>query len=192
MKRIQLIEIAVLVIALICGYQFFNSLVNSAISVVYLGIGRYDSAAFALEYLFFAAIYFGCFIVLVKNGKKVARYIDGQWQPASQEPEEGTINITLYQNNLLFIVLIAVCVITIITEIPSLLIGIYDYFKKESSGASGDLFDYRSHSEDLSFKVAAIRLTVSIIILFYARPISNWLGSLGGPRTLVAAPPNEP
>ena len=187
MKRVQLIEIGILAVALICGYKFFDTLVSSAISTLYqVAYGYGDSLAIIFQYLILAAIYFGLFLLLVRKRTWIAGYIDKQGEFVQDPEGSGEINFSLNQNNLLFIVLISLCLITLVTEIPSILIGIYNYFKKEVSWVRDP-----SLREDVNFKVAAIKLVVTVIILFYARQISNWFSKSSDQNKIVAEIPNE-
>jgi len=186
MKRIQLIEIAIIVVALVCGFKAFDSLIGIVIATFYQFAYSYtDAGPSIIQYILLTAIYFGIFLLLVRKRKLIALYIHGQGQAADTDTEEQAINITLYQDNLLFIVIVALCLVTLITEIPAILIGIYDYFKKESSGG-------RYSAENINFKAAAIKLVVTVIILFYAKPISKWFAGTSGPGTMVATSQSDP
>jgi hypothetical protein len=188
MKKVQLIEIGILAVALICGYKFFDSLVNTAITTLFYraALGYGDSLAFIFQYLILAALYFGLFLLLVRKRTWIAGYIDKQGEPGPDPAESDKINISLSQNNLLFIVLISLCLITLVTEIPSILIGIYNYFKKEVSWVKDPAL-----REDIDFKVAAIKLVVTVILLYYARQISDWFTKSADQIKVVAEIPNE-
>lgn len=187
MKKVQLIEIGILAVALICGYKFLDTLISTAITTVYQVAYSYgDSLALIFQYLVLAAIYFGLFLLLIRKRTWIASYIDKQGEPGPPPNDSDKINFSLTQNNLLFIVLVSLCLITLVTEIPSILIGIYNYFKKEVSWVKDPALQ-----EDVNFKVAAIKLIVTVIILFYARQISNWFSKSSDQNKVVAETPNE-
>jgi hypothetical protein len=187
MKKVQLIEIGILAVALICGYKFLDTLISSAITTLYRVAYSYgDSLAILFQYLILAALYFGLFLILVRKRAWIARYIDKQGEPGTEPGDSDKINFSLNQNNLLFIVLISLCLITLVTEIPFILIGIYNYFKKEVSRVK-DL----PVLEDVNFKVAAIKLVVTVIILYYARQISDWFSKSSDQNKVVAEIPNK-
>jgi hypothetical protein len=169
MKRVQLIEIGILSVALICGYKFFESLISTIITTLYqFTYGYPEPWTFIFQYLIFTAIYFTAFFLLIKYCKWIADYIDKKGQQPITDAESDTINISLQQSSLLFIILVAVCLITLIAEIPVILISVYNYFKKEAGGLR------RGSVDDLNFKSAAIKFIFTLIILFYARSISSW------------------
>ncbi len=188
MKKVQLIEISILVIALICGYKFFDSLVSSAITTLYMITYNYnESLATIFQYLVLAAIYFGLFLLLVRKRTWIAAYIDKQGEPGPDTGNAGDINFSVNQSSLLFIVLVSMCCITLITEVPTILIGIYNYFKKEVSR-----FAEGPTQSDINFKAAAVKLVVTVIVLYCARQISDWFGKSSDQSKVVAETPNQP
>jgi hypothetical protein len=168
MKRAQLIEIGILAVALICGYKFMESLISIVITTLYqLTYGYADTWSVVIQYLLFLAIYFAGFFLLIRYNKQIAHYIDKQGQPISDTGPE-TIPLSIQQNSLLFIILIALCLATLIEEVPVILLSVFNYFKKEAGGLRNGSVD------DLNFKAAAIKFTVTLIVLFYAKSISTW------------------
>ncbi len=190
MKKTQLIEIGILAVALICGYKFFETLISSAFSILYqFGYG-FEGSWFAIfQYLLIAGIYLGAFVILVKKRTWIAYYIDKQGEPNSNVSEQDTINIDLRQDNLLFIILVALCLITFVTELPSILIGIYNYFKTEVS--NGDKTITNNMIENVNFKSAAIKLVIAAIVLYYARPITNLFNKPSDQDDLVVKSPDD-
>jgi hypothetical protein len=169
MKRSQLIEIGILAVALICGYKFIESLISIVITVLYeFTYGYRDIGPAIIQYLLLLAIYFAGFFVLIRYNKQIADYIDKQAQPAADSNQEA-IHLSIQQSGLLFIILIALCLTTLITEIPLILLSIYNYFKSEAVGL------HRGSPDDVNFKAAAIKFVFTLIVLFYARSISGWL-----------------
>jgi hypothetical protein len=168
MKRSQLIEIGIIAVALICGYKFMESLISIMITVLYeVSYGYRDIGPVIIQYLLLLAIYFAGFFVLIRYNKQIADYIDKQAQPTADSSTE-TIHLSIRQSGLLFIILIALCLTTLLTEIPVIVLSVYNYFKKEAGGL------HRGSPEDVNFKAAAIKFTFTLIILFYARSISAW------------------
>ncbi len=168
MKKIQLIEIGILAAAIIAGYKFFDSIISAVISTLYRFAYNYaDTWSTVAQYLLLSGMYFAFFIALVKKRKIIAGFIDKQGEPGG---DAGQIPVNVNQRNLLFIILISLCVVTLINEIPSIVMGIYYYFKKEASGNHSGGYSL----EDLNFKAAAIKLVFTVILLGYARQICNW------------------
>ncbi len=190
MKKIQLIETGILAVALICGYKFFDSLISTAITTLYqFAYGYGDAWTAILQYLILAGIYFGFFILLIRKRSVIANFIDKQGQEGSAVADDDQFRINIHQNNLLFVIIIALCLITLITEVPSIVIGIYSYFKKEVSGT--DPPGYNS-VENLNFKAAAIKVVITVIVLGYAKQISHWFSKSAAKDDTVATTLNLP
>lgn len=179
MKRITLIETAILVTALICGYQAFDSFMRTLASAWYVIAGG-DFAYFTLNYLVQTAVYVALFYVLIRRGRMIAAYINHQWQP-HDDNSAGFVDIKLHRHNLLFVVLISLALITIVQEIPPAAAGVINYYRRQAGGFA----EWDQVGMDVNFKMAALRLLVSVLLLFYARPISNWFAKQPGDETVV-------
>jgi hypothetical protein len=127
-----------------------------------------DSWDLIFRYLIFIAIYCAGFFLLIRYNKQIADYIDKQGESTTTANTE-LVPLRIGQSNLLYIVLIALCLITLIEEVPVIILSIYNYFKKEAGGRSGNI-------EDLNFKTAAIKFVFTLIVLFTAKSISTWFG----------------
>jgi hypothetical protein len=177
MKRVQLIEIAVLAVALIFGYKFFESFFTVIVRFLYEVTGGFgDSWVSVLVSLFVSAIYFGLFILLVKKSKWIAGYIDskGQLKPELLPGQPEKINIHIQQSGLLYIILVVLCLSTILFQIPTILIYAYDYFKRVVGGEQKEMEAFGKSMEFIEFKIAAVTLVVTVVVLFYAKPIAEW------------------
>jgi hypothetical protein len=177
MKKVQLIEISVLAVALICGYKFFESLISIAITALYQFTNGYgDSWTIIIQYIFLTVLYFAGFIWLVRKRKWIAGYIynQGQLKPELFPEEVEKVNLSIQQPGLLYIILVASCLLTIITEIPTILIYVYDYFKSIAGGRQKDLESFGKGMSYINFKVAAVKIVVTIVVLLYARPVTEW------------------
>jgi hypothetical protein len=157
-----------LTIALICGYKFIESIFGMVLALLYQNTDPYSGVwSYIYRVLIASAVYCVALIVLVRYNRELANYVDRVGN--SNAVQEETIHLSIEQANLLYIVLVAVCLITLIQEIPTLLLSIYNYFKKEI-GRFGS-------RDDLNFKISAIKFVFAIIVLLAARPISAWFSN---------------
>jgi len=124
-------------------------------------------SSYIIRVLIASAVYCVALILLVRYNRELANYIDRVGNPNAAVEEK--VNIHIEQANLLYIVLVAVCLITLITEVPSLILSIYNYFKKE-------IGRYGTPS-DMNFKITAIKFVFAIVVLLTARPISAWFSN---------------
>src|SRR5450432_3350027 len=114
MKRIQLIEIGILMVALVVGFKSIESLFSVIVIFLYqtTGDGISGNWSFVIRYLIVAIIYFAAFLLLVKKTKWLAYYMDRQsdLKPELLPDEPEKININIQQTGLLYIALVVLCV----------------------------------------------------------------------------------
>jgi hypothetical protein len=170
MKRVQLIQVGILTITLVFGYKLVESIIATLITTFFqYGLWNDGASSVIIQYSAFTAFYFVAFFLLIRYHKQLAVYIDKQGQPATQGESPEIINIKLEQGSLLFIVLVAVCLLTLLEEIPTIILSVYYYFKRESGGGISS-----DNIESMRFKTSAIKFVFSLIVLFYSRKISDW------------------
>ena len=178
MKRVQLIEIAVLTVALICGYNAFDSFFSLLVQSLYSFFGTYyqNDWGGAITYLIMTVVYFILFFVLVKKSKWIAAYIDRRGQINTQllPEQKETILLKVHSESLLYIVLTVLFISVIVIQLPTVLIHAYDYFKTAVGGRQQEIEAFGRSIDFVNFKVAAAKLLVNIILLFYARPLAGW------------------
>ena len=167
MKRTHLIQIAIIAVALICGYKAIESLVSALITIMYEISYNAFSASIIIQYIFLTALYFAAFFLSIRYNRQIAAYIDKQGQPVIITDAEN-VNIIVNQQSLIFIVIIAICLTTLITEIPAIILSVYNYFKKETGGF------LLGSQPDIDFKNSAVKFVFTLIILLCAKPISVW------------------
>ena len=169
MRRSQLIQIAILVVALITGYKFIESIIGVFIPIIFqLGDSLTGAIGFVGRCLVISTIYGVVFLLLIKYNRSIAEYIDRQGTGKAESEEK--VPLAIQPNNLLFIVIVALGLVTLIEEAPVLILSIYNYFKNEIGrlGARDDL-------NDMKFKISAITFVVAMVFLLAAKPISAWL-----------------
>lgn len=167
MRRSQLIQIALIIVALICGYKFLETLIAAIISMMFqTGYGDYSDRVL-ITYFIVLVLYAISLVLLVRFNREIANYIDRQGNVNSAGVDEK-LSIRIEHTNLLFIAIIVLSLITLIDVVPRIIFSIYNTFKS-SVGRLGT-------REDLSFKTDAIELVFALIILLTAKPLSIWLG----------------
>jgi hypothetical protein len=184
MKRSQLIQIAIIAVALVCAYKAIESLTGTLITILYeFSNSNALGNSIIIQYLFFTAIYFAAFFLSIKYNRQIAAYIDKGQINAGADSE--TIPVVVEEKSLLFIVITGVCLATLLTEIPVVILAIYNYFKKEAGGIRP------GSAMDIDFKNSAIKFVFTLIILFYARWISVWFSRQITPGKPVIETINE-
>jgi len=168
MRRSQLIQIALIIVAMICGYKFLETFIAVIISIMFQpGYGEDFPGRLILTYVVVLGLYGISLVLLVRFNREIANYIDKQGNSNASSSEEK-LSLRIEHTNLLYIALVVLCVITLIDVIPPIIFAIYNTFKSEV-GRLGT-------REDLNFKTDAIKMVFALIILLTAKPLSLWLG----------------
>jgi hypothetical protein len=170
MKRIQLIEWGIIAIALIFGYKAFEgflSLIMQFIAIIISGDEIYPLfIAFLLS-----AIYFVCLVVLIRNSRTIAVYLNGP------QKGEDDIHFKIGKRPLLQVILIGICSFTIITNVANVIYFIVKAFKDEAGGDAG-MNKYLMLTRDqtsIPAIISAIQIVFAIIIIYYSKNIAYTL-----------------
>jgi hypothetical protein len=177
MRRVQLIQITILVVAIICGYKAVESLISTIIPLLF-GFGSENQFfSFVLRFLVLTGIYTAAFFVLIRFNRPIADYIEREGRPDGIS-EDTPVALRVEQTNLFYVVLISLSLLTLIEVLPTIIMSIFQYFKNEI-GRLGT-------RADSDFKTSALKLVIGVILLFAARPISLWLNKqFNSPKPLI-------
>ncbi|MBL7724627.1 MAG: hypothetical protein JNK27_10785 [Chitinophagaceae bacterium] len=165
MKRSQLVEYGIIVIALIAGYKFFESVFSLVVQLVYDFQRDREIGSFAIPYLLMVILYFASFILLIRRSRQIAVYL-------ARDQDNETVPLKMNKKSLLQVILIAICVLTILSNITTIILYLFDTFKHEVSKRS-DPFG-PNEIEKLGFKTAAIQTIIALVILYFSKDISHW------------------
>ena len=175
MKRVQLIEWGIIVVGLIFGYKFFES-IFVLLSQLILG---YDSdmltGKFFVRMLLITAIYAISFVAIIRNSHQIASFVNG-----------GAVNnslpIKIGRRSALQIVLIAICVVQILSGLADILIYLYDSFKP--SNRSLGRWDSDPVSKTV-FQAEAVKVVVALVVVAFSKDLSNLFFRKNEPDELV-------
>ena len=125
MKRVQLIEWGIVTIGLIFGYKFFEGIFTALVQIFYSLQGmQEDILVVLLPTVFMITIYAVCFVLLIKRSGQLATYLQGN-------SGNETIPIKIGKKALLQVILICICLVTILTQIPEIILYLFESFKDE-------------------------------------------------------------
>ncbi|MBC7947096.1 MAG: hypothetical protein H7Y42_04395 [Chitinophagaceae bacterium] len=169
MKRVQLIEWGIIVIGLIFGYKFVESILSLFIQIVY-GWGYPDIAADILRVLLISAVYGIALFILLRNSHRLAAYFS---QPSGDEH----VAIKIGKRSLLQVILIALCLFIILTTVSDLIFYIFDAFRNEvrPRGILDIADGYNPSADKYSFVINFIKILLAIIVIYSSKRISDWL-----------------
>ncbi|HMT75117.1 MAG TPA: hypothetical protein PKA77_13680 [Chitinophagaceae bacterium] len=167
MKRIQLIQYGIVVIGLIFGYKFFESIFSAIIPLLFSFDGQFSGDIEFLGPLIFAIILYGiAFVLLIRNSNQIATMLN-------KNAENETLEIKVGKKALLHVILLSMCLITIILSIPDIIIYLFEAFKNDIGRRNPD-----SVSIDFvrkpAFYVALLKAVTASVALAYSKEISGW------------------
>lgn len=177
MKRHQIVELALLAVAIIMGYKFIESVFNSIAQILFGLTSEYGNyMKYVLQTFFIGLFYFGVFILIVRNSKKLTAFILRNVQPlnAADAVAEETIPVNTGAASILQIVIIAICLNTLVIQVPNLLIHLYNYFSR-MTGHSPDDDVTMSIGAKTGFAFSAMATVMAIILTYFSHTLSKWL-----------------
>ena len=167
MKRSQLIEWGIVTIGLIFGYKFFEGIFTALVQIFYgFEAGGIDIFSVLLPTLILVAFYGVFFILVIRKSSQIASYLAGT------EVQEA-LPLKIGKRYLLQVVLIAVCVATVLSNVAEILLYLFETFKKEAGRRR--YFETDSNAvTNYAFKIAAIQTIVALVVLYFSKEISGW------------------
>lgn len=167
MKKVLLIEWGIITIALIFGYKFFESIFTALVQIFYTLQGMPGGFfEMLLPTVFLIIIYAVSFTLLIKRSRQLAIYLNGN-------KEDETIPIKVGKKALLQVILVSICLGTIISNIPQIILYLFDSFKDQVSSHNADTLTIESSAWH-KFKLSLIQIIVAFVLIFFSKEISNW------------------
>jgi hypothetical protein len=177
MKRTKLIEYALIVIAAIFGYKFFESVFGFVIQIILSTTGNsYDLAEALTPTLIISGAYLLLFILLIRQSRRIAIYLNGN-------KAEDTVPIKIGKKAALQLVLLAVCFTAILSVLPELIMYLYESLKSKKGFERYPEYFPSLSKEELVIKV--IKLVIALIVMATSKEIANWLLKNDGKDELI-------
>lgn len=163
MKRIQLIDWGIVTIGLIFGFKFFEGMFSLFAQILY-DFDGFATGSGLVKLLILCAAYAALFLFLIRKSAEIANWINGA---VKNEP----IGFNIDKHSLLQVVLIALCVATILSNMADIVLYLFETFKNEA-GRFHEPVDttFSKHR----FKVTAIETIVAFVIMYFSKDISSW------------------
>jgi preprotein translocase subunit SecY len=172
MKKIQLLEWGIITIGLIFGYKFFESFITSVVQVLYSFAGdgglRDRLSDFLLPIVFMLIIYGVCFVLLIRRSGQIATYLSDK-DNGNNDP----LPIRIGEKGLLRVILISICLITILSNVPGMLLYLFESFKEKAGRYDPDAAA-ANPLQWHQFKADAIQVVIAAVAIFFSKDISKW------------------
>lgn len=169
MKRLDIIQLAVIITAIVAGFRGILYLPNIALGIYFWIVDGLRATNFfwsLIEQLLSGGLYMVFAALLVKNSNTITYYIIDK----SEMSEE--LKLEQSKNNLLYILFVGMGVYNLLRNIPGLLKSLYNYFTdKVSSHGINDLLN-PVQKTDYSYQI--IETILFIIVIAYAKQLANY------------------
>lgn len=167
MKKGSLLQYALIIVGIILGYQSLQTLLTALLTLIGWVIGGgYGSNYFfpsAINFIFFACTAAASWLLIMRSGK-IASYI------ADKTEMDGAFNVTVKASTLMQIVLVAIGVIFLLTNIPYLINDLLDGLR-EKNGVTID-----GREPILANRFLYITQTVlAAIVIGMTKPLATFL-----------------
>jgi len=169
MKRAQLIEWGIIVIALIFGYKFFEAIITFFIQLIYGFDGRLIVPD-VLRALLAIGLYIACFAILIKNSDKIAQYMSRAADPSANE-----LAVKIGKRSMLQVILIAICITTILSGIADIIYYVFEMFKTGVQRRGFEDPPMNFLPGQYVFIVKVIQLILAVIVIVASKNISELL-----------------
>ncbi|HRG84034.1 MAG TPA: hypothetical protein PLO99_16045 [Chitinophagaceae bacterium] len=165
MKISQLAEYSIIVAGVIFGFRFVDNLFFLLYELL-LYSGEYGfSMKYHLRSLFFIAVYFTAFVLLIRYSGTIARWL-------LREEGDRVSGLTISWQHVLWVVMIGMSLSIIVTNLPDTLSYLYKSFQKGSGSSKLDPEKWELQKDELMY--ATLRTALALIILVFYRQISHW------------------
>lgn len=161
MKKTQLIEWGIITVGLIFGYKFLEGAFSFLFQLLY-SPDAVDS--YATKWFLVIILYVVVFFLILRNSGKIALHLNSN-------TENDSIPFKVRKTSLIQVILIAICVTSIFSNIAEILVYIYEVFKQ---GINQKITLNRTAPDKLSFQLAAVESLVALIVLCFSRDIAGW------------------
>lgn len=167
MKKGDIIQLTVIIIALIIGFNAIKFFIDTVVNVLYIismeDMGRNLLSPLIVTILITLLQSALCWILLLRSAK-IADFI-------YEKTGMGTsFKIVSQPNDLLYILLIITGCYFLLQHIPVLIKGLVSAFRSKATSR----FDVPEYNSNIDWTLTFIKILVPAVLLMAARPIANY------------------
>lgn len=178
MKKVQLIEWGIIVVGLVIGYKFFESVFLLFIQMIYSFDSQLGgSSGYLLKSLMLIGIYGVSFVAIIRNSHGLASFLNGG-------AAGDSIPLKIGKRSALQVVLIAICAMQLFSSIATILIYLYESFKSDVNQRSFAPSEFSRVSKE-AFRVAAVKSIVALVVICFSKDLTNLFFRKNEPDELV-------
>jgi hypothetical protein len=182
MKKIDVLQLAIVLIGIIFGFMSIQYLLSSLIVVLPMLVGH-DGAGASEGMLSMSLSIFGvvglqalCCWVMISRSDAIAAFI-------YERAALGTnFKISSKPNDLLYIVLVALGFYLLLTNLTPMLSAIFNSFKQTNSRG---LLESMTYERPTSWTELVLNLVLPLVLLMFGRPIADYFGKVVGDEPIL-------
>jgi hypothetical protein len=178
MRKIQLIEWGIIVVGLVFGYKFMESLFLLALQVIITFDIDIEARGYLWKSLLMAGLYAVGFVAIIRNSHKLASYLNGG-------AANDAIPLKIGRRSALQVVLIAICAMQIFAGIATVLIYLYETFAAEISKTPLYGHNARAGISKDEFRIEAVKVVIALIVICFSKDLANLFFRKNEPDELV-------
>jgi hypothetical protein len=166
MNRVQLVQVIVIIVAMLLGYQVIYCLdVFLAQAIASVAGGNNDfSQAYILSYAVMAILFAISMFILLNNASKISSWVIDKVQP------DETVELTFSDKSILYAILLFLTLSSLFKNIPAILYQLFELFKR-SAGAS---YNEVGNSYGQANYPQWIETIIAFILLINSRAVVNY------------------
>lgn len=171
MKSVSLVRLVLIIVAIICGFNAIEAICASLPQLLWVMTQSraIDSEGIMFRSVIYAVIYLAAFFLVIQYSAPIADFIE---KNRGHQPDK--ITATIRRFDLFYILLLSISAVALLRDLPVLLVEIYDRFRA-SVARKPDM-----NEETFTFRKTAIRFVLAMLVLLFARPLSQRLSRLTG------------
>lgn len=174
MRRLDVVQLCVVLIGLFAGYQFFESMLQ----VLYFAVNWISEGSRGVEGMFKAmlqvllltSLYLLFSIILIRNSKAIAEWV------ASKGSIDGDIRTSFNGKQLLYAVFIIIGFLGLLKTVPNFLFHVYDYFKNNRGDHGFDIYSGKIVS-GRTVLTEAVTIALYVLLLIYSHIFSEYFAN---------------
>jgi hypothetical protein len=179
MKRVQLIEWGIIVVGLVFGYKFFESIFSLIAQLVYGYDNDILDGKFFIRILLVTGMYFIGFVAIIRNSHVLATWLNGG-------AVNNTLPIKIGRRSALQIVLIAICSVQVFSGLAAILIYLYDSFQSNARPGGFDIdTGYTPGINKATFKLEGVKVVIALVAIAFSKDLANLFFRKNEPDELV-------
>lgn len=181
MRKIQLIEWGIIVVGLVFGYKFMESVFLLALQLIMsFDLVIETRNGYLWKSLLVCGIYAVGFVAIIRNSHKLASYLNGG-------AANDAIPLKIGRRSALQVVLIAICAIQVFAGLATVLIYLYETFASEISKTSRYKYGQtiRAGISKDHFRIEAVKVVIALIVICFSKDLANLFFRKNEPDELV-------